>query len=228
MRDSCSRSAGADPSDFRRTSLEELEPAARGREGSRLHRHPGGRSLGRSGRGLAAAGGGQPGVENQNGGSLRRNENHWRTTFRTTPKHRRHGTRALLILDATLCVFGPRTCAFYQSFHVSADETDNRLTHELGNGEWEIPALRTLLEDIVPTSSVFNDFELEHTFPVIGRRVMLLNAANFRRANTGSRPSWPWRRRPKRNRRRNDNAGSAYARSLIEASPDPLVTISPE
>ena len=45
----------------------------------------------------------------------------------------------------------------------------------MGNGQWDIPALRTLLEDILSTSSVFNDFELEHTFPVIGRRVMLLN-----------------------------------------------------
>lgn len=50
------------------------------------------------------------------------------------------------------------------------------LIYELGNGQWDIPALRTLLEDIVPRSSVFNDFVLEHDFPDIGRRVMLLNA----------------------------------------------------
>jgi hypothetical protein len=42
------------------------------------------------------------------------------------------------------------------------------------------PALRTLLEDVIPTSSVFNDFELEHSFPRIGRRVMLLNGRKLR------------------------------------------------
>src|SRR3954469_22875376 len=81
----------------------------------------------------------------------------------------------LLILDATLRVRSANR-AFYQTFHVSPGETEGRLIYELGNGQWDIPDLRTLLEDIVPKSSVFNDFELEHTFPVIGRRVMLLNA----------------------------------------------------
>src|ERR1700759_5692314 len=81
---------------------------------------------------------------------------------------------ALLILDTELRVrFANR--AYYQTFQVSAEETENRLIYELGNGQWDIPALRKLLVDIIPTSSVFNDFELEHTFPIIGRRVMLLN-----------------------------------------------------
>src|SRR5687768_2061251 len=81
----------------------------------------------------------------------------------------------LLVLDAALRVRSANT-AFYQTFHVSAEETENQLIYELGNGQWDIPALRTLLEDIVPRSSVFNDFVLEHNFPDIGRRVMLLNA----------------------------------------------------
>src|SRR5687767_15225178 len=81
----------------------------------------------------------------------------------------------LLILDTTLRVRSANR-AFYQTFHVSSEETENRLIYELGNGQWDIPDLRRLLEDIVPKSSVFNDFELEHTFPAIGRRVMLLNA----------------------------------------------------
>src|SRR6202046_4286711 len=81
----------------------------------------------------------------------------------------------LLILDATLRVRSANR-AFYQTFHVSPAETEGRLIYELGNGQWDIPDLRTLLEDIVPKSSVFDDFELEHTFPAIGRRVMLLNA----------------------------------------------------
>src|SRR6202046_3200166 len=81
----------------------------------------------------------------------------------------------LLILDATLRVRSANR-AFYQTFQVTPPETEGRLIYKLGNGQWDIPDLRTLLEDIVPMSSVFNDFELEHDFPSIGRRVMLLNA----------------------------------------------------
>src|ERR1700704_4923045 len=90
----------------------------------------------------------------------------------------------LLILDTTLRVRSANR-AFYQTFQVSSDETEDRLIYELGNGQWDIPALRTLLEDVVPKSSVFNDFELEHSFPVIGRRVMLLNARKLQAGHHG-------------------------------------------
>jgi PAS domain S-box-containing protein len=90
----------------------------------------------------------------------------------------------LLILDATLRVRSANR-AFYQTFQVSAEETVDQLIYELGNGQWDIPDLRRLLEDIVPKSSVFNDFELEHTFPVIGRRVMLLNARKLQAGQHG-------------------------------------------
>ena len=88
----------------------------------------------------------------------------------------------LLILDAELCVRSANR-AFYQTFHVTPEETEDSLIYELGNGQWDIPALRTLLEDIIPQSAVFNDYELEHDFPVIGRRVMLLNARQLRAGN---------------------------------------------
>src|SRR5437660_1364222 len=90
----------------------------------------------------------------------------------------------LLILDTTLRVRSANR-AFYQTFQVSAEETVDRLIYELGNGQWDIPDLRRLLEDIVPKSSVFNDFELEHTFAVIGRRVMLLNARKLEAGQHG-------------------------------------------
>ncbi len=90
----------------------------------------------------------------------------------------------LLILDATLRVRSANR-AFYQTFHVSPAETEGRLIYELGNGQWDIPDLRTLLEDIVPKSSVFDDFELDHTFPAIGRRVMLLNARKLQAGQHG-------------------------------------------
>ncbi len=88
----------------------------------------------------------------------------------------------LLMLDPTLRVRSANR-AFYQMFHVSSDETEGRLIYELGNGQWDIPALRTLLEDIVPQSSVFSDYEIEHDFPSIGRKVMLLNARELRAGN---------------------------------------------
>jgi signal transduction histidine kinase len=88
----------------------------------------------------------------------------------------------LLILDEALRVRSANT-AFYQTFQVSPEETEGHLIYRLGNGQWDIPALRTLLEDIVPQSSFFNDFELEHDFPLIGRKVMLLNARKLRPGN---------------------------------------------
>ncbi len=90
----------------------------------------------------------------------------------------------LLILDETLRVRSANR-AFYRTFHVSSDETEGRLIYELGNGQWDSPALRLLLEDIVPRDTVFEDFELEHTFPVIGRRVMLLNARKLQEGQHG-------------------------------------------
>ncbi len=89
----------------------------------------------------------------------------------------------LLIIDATMRVRSANR-AFYQTFHVSPGETEGCLISALGNGQWDVPGLRTLLDDIVPNNSVFDDFEYEHTFPVIGRRVMLLNG---RRLQAGHR-----------------------------------------
>jgi len=63
----------------------------------------------------------------------------------------------LPILDSTPRVQSANR-AFYQTFHVSPAETEGRLIDELGNGQWDIPDLRSLLEDIVPKSSVFDDF----------------------------------------------------------------------
>ncbi|HEX3147554.1 MAG TPA: SpoIIE family protein phosphatase [Gemmataceae bacterium] len=85
----------------------------------------------------------------------------------------------LLILDATLRVRSANR-AFYRSFRVSPAETEGRLIYELGNGQWDSPALRTLLKDVVPADSVFDGFELAHDFPRIGLRVMLLNARRMR------------------------------------------------
>ncbi|HUE13446.1 MAG TPA: PAS domain-containing sensor histidine kinase, partial [Planctomycetaceae bacterium] len=69
--------------------------------------------------------------------------------------------------------------SFFESFHVSKKETENRLVYDLGNGQWDIPLLRTLLNEVLSNSHPIHDFEVEHTFPDIGQRAMLLNARKF-------------------------------------------------
>ncbi len=81
----------------------------------------------------------------------------------------------LLILDAALRVKSANR-AFYRMFQVEAAKTEGCFLYEMGDGQWNIPALRALLRDIIPESTDFDGFEYEHTFPTIGRRFMLLNA----------------------------------------------------
>jgi len=69
--------------------------------------------------------------------------------------------------------------SFYDAFHVSKDETENRLVYDLGNGQWDIPALRTLLTQVLSRNESVHDFEVEHSFPTLGRKTMLLNARPF-------------------------------------------------
>lgn len=81
----------------------------------------------------------------------------------------------LIILDEKLHVQTANR-AFYEKFQVSPDETQNRLFYELGNRQWDIPRLRALLQEILPSNNQFHDFEVEHEFQRIGHRTMLLNA----------------------------------------------------
>ncbi len=81
----------------------------------------------------------------------------------------------LIVLDQDLKVITANT-AFFQTFDVSPDETEGLLIYELGNRQWDIPGLRKLLEDILPQNTSFHDFEVEHDFETIGRKIMHLNA----------------------------------------------------
>ncbi|MDP1689950.1 MAG: PAS domain-containing protein [bacterium] len=81
----------------------------------------------------------------------------------------------ILILDKNLCVMTAND-SFYRTFQVESSETENKLVYNLGNGQWDIPELRKLLEDILPKNSFFKGFEVDHVFPLIGRKVMILNA----------------------------------------------------
>ncbi len=75
--------------------------------------------------------------------------------------------------------------SFYAAFAVSPEETENRLIYDLGNRQWDIPKLRELLEKILPQKSDLQDFEVEHKFPNLGRKTMLLNARTLRLEDTG-------------------------------------------
>ncbi|HZR41507.1 MAG TPA: ATP-binding protein [Ktedonobacteraceae bacterium] len=81
----------------------------------------------------------------------------------------------LLVLDADLRVQGANP-AFYQFFQVEPAQTEHRLLFELEDRQWDIPALRTLLEELLPTNHSFTDYIMEYTFPRVGRKTMLLNA----------------------------------------------------
>jgi signal transduction histidine kinase/DNA-binding response OmpR family regulator len=131
----------------------------------------------------------------------------------------------LLILDATLRVRSGNR-AFYHTFQVSEEETENRLIYELGNGQWDIPDLRTLLEDIVPKSSVFNDFELEHDFPGIGRRVMLLNARRLQAGHHGELLVLAMEDVTERRRAEADiKAIETYAQDIVDTVREPLLIL---
>ena len=66
--------------------------------------------------------------------------------------------------------------AFYKTFKVNPNETEGKLIYNLGNGQWNIPLLKKLLEKVLPKKNVLNDFEVDHTFQDIGHKIMLLNA----------------------------------------------------
>lgn len=86
----------------------------------------------------------------------------------------------LLVLDSDLKVIFANH-SFYNVFRVKPEETTGQLIFDLGNTQWNIPKLRELLEDILPTNHFFNDYEVVHVFETIGKRTMLLNARQIER-----------------------------------------------
>ncbi len=83
-----------------------------------------------------------------------------------------------VVLDSTLRVKTANR-SFYDTFQVSKGETENCFVYDLGNGQWDIPGLRMLLDKVLTRSESVYDFEVEHVFPDLGRKTMLLNARPF-------------------------------------------------
>jgi signal transduction histidine kinase len=131
----------------------------------------------------------------------------------------------LLILDTALRIrFANR--AFYQTFQLSTEEAENRLLFELGQSQWDFPALRRPLEDTISTGSILNDFEWEQIFPAIGRRVLLLNARKVQMGHQGERlvltmeDVTQWRRAVA-----DLKFFEAYAQNIVDAVREPLLIL---
>ena len=87
----------------------------------------------------------------------------------------------LLAIDKDLRVI-KASRSFYNFFKVTAGDTIGNHIYELGNHQWDIPKLKELLEEIIPEKNSFDNYEVEHNFSTIGKRVMLLNARQVKRA----------------------------------------------
>lgn len=84
----------------------------------------------------------------------------------------------VLILDKKFKVLAANE-AFYTLFQVSRADTEGKIVYDLGNGQWDIPKLRDLLEDILPKNTFFKGFEVDHKFPAIGQKTIILNARHI-------------------------------------------------
>jgi len=91
----------------------------------------------------------------------------------------------LVVLDSELKILTANH-SFYETFKVNPTDTIGHFIYDLGNRQWDIPKLRVLFEDILPNDTVFNGYEVEHEFPDIGRKTILLNARHIFREKIGS------------------------------------------
>ena len=81
----------------------------------------------------------------------------------------------LIVLNGSFEVISASR-SFYTVFEVTPEMTEGKVLYELGNNQWDIPRLHELLEKVLPEKTSFEDFEVEHDFPGIGHKVVLLNA----------------------------------------------------
>ncbi|HXY08277.1 MAG TPA: chemotaxis protein CheB [Terriglobales bacterium] len=92
---------------------------------------------------------------------------------------------SLLVLDSQLRVLSANP-SFYKRFHAKREETEDRFLFELGEGKWNVPKFREMLDEVLSEKKPILDFELEQTFPFIGRKTLLLNAQQLAQAGAGS------------------------------------------
>jgi two-component system CheB/CheR fusion protein len=130
----------------------------------------------------------------------------------------------LVILDADLRVRAANR-SFYDHFRLTAADTVGRLVYELGDGQWNIPALRTLLEEILPQNSHFENFEVTHLFRTIGERTMLFNAHRVKDASEQlillAIEDLTARKRAERLRKESEDR----LRTMVDTTEDAIITI---
>ena len=93
--------------------------------------------------------------------------------------------KPLVVLDFELKILTANH-SFYDTFKVMPEETIGKFIYDLGNRQWDIPKLRVLFENILPNDTVLNGYEVDHVFPGIGRKIILLNARQIFREKIGS------------------------------------------
>src|SRR6202163_4778833 len=133
---------------------------------------------------------------------------------------------ALIVLDRNLNITSANR-AFYQTFRTSVEATEGCHIYALGNREWDIPALRSLLESVIPHRASVEGFEAEHNFPVIGRRTMLVNARKIFRPgdHDGSILLAIEDVSEERAARKESNRNWQLTQSIVDTIRDPLVVL---
>jgi PAS domain S-box-containing protein len=113
---------------------------------------------------------------------------------------------------------------FYKTFQISPEETENQFVYDLGNRQWDIPALRTLLGEVLSNNEPIHDYEVEHDFPSIGRRIMQLNARRIRQPSNHS--ELILLSIEDITERRHAEEAKFFLASIVESSEDSIVTVN--
>ena len=132
----------------------------------------------------------------------------------------------LVVLDDKFRVISANR-SFYSTFKVTTEMSENTLLFDLGNGQWEIPKLRELLEEVLPKSTTVEDFEVEHDFPAIGQKTMLMNARRIQ-SKTGATQMILLAIEDITERKRLEDElrdASEYAQNIVSTVREPLVVL---
>jgi signal transduction histidine kinase len=136
------------------------------------------------------------------------------------------GREPLVVLDDKFRVISANR-SFYSTFDVTPEMSENILLFDLGNGQWEIPRLRELLVEVLPKSTSIEDFEVEHDFPTIGQKTMLINARRIQ-SETGATQMILLAIEDITERKRVEDKlknTSEYAQNIVSTVREPLVVL---
>jgi len=133
----------------------------------------------------------------------------------------------LVVLDSELQILTANQ-SFYETFKVTPEDTIGNFIYDVGNRQWDIPQLRVLVEEILPLDTVLNDYEVEHDFPGIGHKTILLSARQIFREKIGSNiillAMEDITKRKQLEREIQD--AREYAENIVETLREPLVVLN--